>query len=314
MTSVPGRSDPNPGDPNRSVRRVAVVIIGGGPGGYVAGIRCAQLGLDTVLIDDQPLGGTCLNVGCIPSKALIHAADEFAKVAESAARSPLGISIVEPTIDLAITVAWKNGIVGRLNQGVASLLKRAGTDVLTGRATMVDGKTCDVVTSDGSVIRVTADHVVIATGSSPIALPGLPFGGSVVSSTEALTLTAVPASMAVVGGGYIGIELGTAFAKLGTHVTIVEVEARLLPQYDAELTKPVARRLNELDVSVLTASRATGLSSAGLRVETEDQGTIDVAAEVILVTVGRRPATEVGAWKSSGWHGRGRSSRSTSEA
>ncbi|MCP3992356.1 MAG: FAD-dependent oxidoreductase, partial [Actinomycetia bacterium] len=168
---------------------------------------------------------------------------------------------------------------------------------------MVDGKTCDVTLTVGPAgdppddaaagpLRITADHLVIASGSRPIALPGLEFGPRVMSSTEALSLTEVPSSMAVVGGGYIGVELGTALAKLGTHVTIVEAEDRLLPLYDAELTAPVARRLDELDVSVLTSSRADGLSEGGLRVIDAEGTVAEVAAETILVTVGRQPNTD----------------------
>lgn len=271
-------------------RHTTVLIIGGGPGGYVAGIRCGQLGMPTVLVDDQPLGGTCLNVGCIPSKALIHAANEFAKVAEAGPGSPLGISLSSPSIDLATTMTWKDGIVQRLNRGVGSLLERAGTEVIVGRARLLDGKTAEVITTDGQRQQIKAEHVMIATGSVPVELPGLPFGDSVLSSTEALALTEVPRTMVVVGGGYIGIELGTAFAKLGTHVSIVEAEDRVLPQYDAELTRPVIRRLNELDVSVLTGSRAVGRSANGLSVTGPDGTAVEMDADVVLATVGRRPS------------------------
>ena len=274
-------------------RSTTVLILGGGPGGYVAGIRCGQLGIPAVVVDDQPLGGTCLNVGCIPSKALIHAADEFARVAGAAGPSPLGISSATPTIDLAQTVAWKDGIVGRLNAGVASLLKAVGTEVVNGRAVMVDGKTCDVALGEaegGGRLLLQAEHVVIATGSRPVALPSIPFGGKVISSTEALELTKVPDSLAIVGGGYIGLELGTAFAKLGSHVTIVEAEGRLLPLYDAELTGPLAKRMATLDVSILTSTRAVSADPAGL-VVTDGSEDRTLPADHILVTVGRRPNT-----------------------
>ena len=281
-----------------------VVIIGGGPGGYVAGIRCGQLGIQAVLVDDQPLGGTCLNVGCIPSKALIHAADEFSSIVSASASSPLGISTSYPTIDLATTVAWKDGIVRKLNAGVASLLRSVGTTVINGRATLIDGKTCRVVPTDsdtGDEVILDADHVVVATGSQAVELPFLPFDDRVISSTEALALTEVPRSLAIVGGGYIGLELGTAFAKLGTHVTIVEAEDRLLPAYDPELIRPIATRLAELDVTVRLSTTADSLADGGLVVV----GSVDAAdgnggvggerstieADKILVTVGRRPRT-----------------------
>ena len=155
-------------------------------------------------------------------------------------------------------MSWKDGIVKRLNHGVAGLLAKAGTSVIEGRATLLDGKTAEITGSDGSTQRLTAEHVIVATGSEPIALPSIPFGGSVISSTEALSLTRVPDRLAVVGGGYIGLELGMAFAKLGADVTVVEAEDRILPIYDRQLTTPVARSLDTLGVTVLTSSRALG--------------------------------------------------------
>ncbi|MEM9565391.1 MAG: dihydrolipoyl dehydrogenase [Actinomycetota bacterium] len=273
-------------------RHVQVLIIGGGPGGYVAGIRAGQLGLDAVVVDGQPMGGTCLNVGCIPSKALIHAADEYAVAVEQATSAPLGVSVSDPRVDLARVVAWKDGIVGRLNAGVAGLLTKAGTNVVEGWASVVDGKTVDVTTADGSTQRIATEHLVIATGSDPVELPGLPFGdaggGRILSSTEALDLTEVPEHLAVVGGGYIGLELGTALAKLGSSVTVVEADDRILPQYDRGLTAPVATNLGRLGIEVLTGTRATGLTDDGLTVDGPD-GPGVVSAEKVLVTVGRRP-------------------------
>ncbi len=238
-----------------------VLVVGGGPGGYVTAIRAGQLGLDTVLVEqggrnggprDGGLGGTCLNVGCIPSKALIHAADAFHHAVVQSTSAPFGLKVERPTIDLARTVEWKDGIVGRLTGGVGALLKRHRVKILQGRAEMVDGKTCQVETDTGPQV-VRAEHVVLATGSVPAALPSLPFGGPVISSTEALSLHRIPERLAVVGAGYIGLELGTAFAKLGAKVTVIEAEERILPAYDIELVRPVARRLQALGVEVLTA-------------------------------------------------------------
>jgi dihydrolipoamide dehydrogenase len=271
-----------------------LLIIGAGPGGYTCAIRAGQLGIDTVVVEANKPGGTCLNVGCIPSKALIHAAEEFEAVTRMAAgESPLGISAGRPAIDFAKTVAWKDAIVGRLNSGVSGLLKRAGVKVVEGWARFRDGKTVEVDTELGSQV-IRAEQVVIATGSEPVELPFLPFGGPVISSTEALALTEVPATICVVGGGYIGLELGTAFAKIGARVTVVEAEARILPQYDAELTRPVARRLGELGVEVLTGAKAKGLAPNGgaLLVEAAEGQARTVAADKILVTVGRKPVTE----------------------
>ncbi|HCQ54016.1 MAG TPA: dihydrolipoyl dehydrogenase, partial [Brevundimonas diminuta] len=188
--------------------KTKVLIIGAGTGGYVAGIRCGQLGLETVLVDASPgLGGTCLNVGCIPSKAIIHAAGKFETVAKAAGDGTLGITASTPAIDLSKTVEWKDGVVKKLNAGVAALLKKAKVKVIKGWADFSDAKTCTVKTDDGD-IRITAEHVILATGSEPVELPFLPFGGDVISSTEALSLTEVPKKLVVVGGGYIGLELG----------------------------------------------------------------------------------------------------------
>ena len=271
-----------------------LLVIGAGPGGYVCAIRAGQLGIDTVIVEAGKPGGTCLNVGCIPSKALIHAAEEFEKVSHMASgKSPLGISITAPTLDLARTIAWKDGIVSRLNNGVAGLLKKAKVKIVQGWATFRDGKTVEVETETGvQVIR--AEMIVIATGSAPVELPFLPFGGSVISSTGALALSEVPKKLAVVGGGYIGLELGIAFAKMGAKVTVVEALPRVLAQYDAELTRPVVKRLAELGIEVMTGAKAKGLSTKGdaLLVETSDGKNAKVAADRILVTVGRKPVTE----------------------
>ncbi len=270
-------------------RHTHVLIIGGGPGGYVAGIRAGQLGLDAVVVDAQPMGGTCLNVGCIPSKALIHVADEFLVATDQATTSTVGISVSSPTINLSETMRWKDDIVGRLNRGVAGLLAKVGTDVVAGTATVIDGKTVAVDTAEGTV-TITTDHLVLATGSVPAALPHIPFGEHVLSSTEALALTEVPSQLAVIGGGYIGLELGTAFAKLGSAVTIVEAEPSLLSTYDTELVRPVTKRLQGLGVAIMTNTSAKELTGDGLVVTDKNGTDITVAADKVLVTIGRRPA------------------------
>ncbi|TIP84817.1 MAG: dihydrolipoyl dehydrogenase [Mesorhizobium sp.] len=271
-----------------------LLVIGAGPGGYVCAIRAGQLGIDTVIVEFGKPGGTCLNVGCIPSKALIHAAEEFEKISHMAGgKSPLGISIATPSIDLEATIAWKDGIVSRLNSGVAGLLKKAGVKTVHGWAKFRDGKTVEVQTETGMQV-VRAEKVVIATGSVPVELPFLPFGGAVISSTEALALSEVPERLAVVGGGYIGLELGIAFAKLGAKVSVVEALPRVLALYDAELTRPVVKRLTELGIEVLVNAKAKGLSSKGdaLLVETASGKNAKITADRILVTVGRKPVVE----------------------
>ncbi len=271
-----------------------LLVIGAGPGGYVCAIRAAQLGIDTVVVEAEKPGGTCLNIGCIPSKALIHAAEEFAKIARCAVnQSPLGISVARPEIDLSKTMHWKEGIVGRLSSGVSRLLKTAGVKVIDGWARFLDGKTVEVASQIGLQVA-RAEQIVIATGSDAIELPFLPFEGAVISSTEALALTEVPTRLVVVGAGYIGLELGTAFAKMGAAVTIVEAQPRILPQYGADLTRPVANRLREIGVVVLTGAKVIGHAPKGgaLLVDTSDGETVTLPADKVLVTAGRKPATD----------------------
>lgn len=269
-----------------------LLVIGAGPGGYVCAIRAGQLGIDTVVVERERLGGTCLNVGCIPSKAIIHVAEEFEVLKTAAAgKSVFGLSTTEPHIDFARTTAWKDEIVQRLNNGVGGLLRKAHVKTLHGQARFRDGKTVVVETETGSTL-VRAEAVVIASGSAPVELPILPFGGEVISSTDALALTKVPQRLAVVGAGYIGLELGMAFAKLGSKVTVVEALPRILPAYDQELIQPVARRLSELGVEVLLGAEALGEEKGALKVKQADGKARKVAADKILVTVGRRPVVD----------------------
>ncbi len=270
-----------------------VLVVGGGPGGYVAAIRAGQLGLPSVLVEADRLGGTCLIRGCIPSKALIHAASAFAGMnSESTAR--MGISSGETSIDLAQTVRWKDGVVDKLNAGVGALLKRAKVRVVEGWAKFRDGKTCVVETASGPV-TVVAEHVILATGSVPVELAFLPFGGPVISSTEALMLGKVPQRLVVIGAGYIGLELGSAFRKLGSEVTVVEATDSILPLFDAELSAPIARWLRTAGVKLHLGARAIGFEegSHGARLVVQENAgaTVRLPADNILVTVGRRPNT-----------------------
>lgn len=270
-----------------------LLVVGAGPGGYVCAIRAGQLGIDTVVVEMTKAGGTCLNVGCIPSKAIIHVADDFAKAESMAAgRNATGIRTGQPSLDFTRTMAWKNGITERLSLGVTSLLKKAGVKAVVGQARFRDGKTVEVETETGQQI-IRCENVAIATGSAPVELPVLPFADRVISSTEALSLREVPKSLAVVGAGYIGLELGTAFAKLGSKVTIVEAQDHILPLYDAALTQPVAKRLSALGVSVLLETSVKSLSEGrdALLVKTP-KGEERIAVDKILVTVGRRPVTD----------------------
>jgi len=266
-----------------------VLVVGGGPGGYVAAIRCGQLGLDTVLVEADKLGGTCLIRGCIPSKAVIHSAGYFETMTRAASAKGLhGIKLASPpTLDMAALVAWKETVVKKLNTGVAALLKRAKVRVVNGWGTFSDAKTCKV--GDTTIV---AEHVILANGSKAAELPFLPFGDKVISSTEALDLQELPKKLVVVGAGYIGLELGIALRKLGSEVTVVEALDRILPLYDAELVAPVAKWLKTNGVTVHLSAKAKGQDASGLVVEMADGPTQTLPADKILVTVGRKPNTE----------------------
>jgi len=258
----------------------------------VAGIRVGQLGIPAIVVEGANPGGTCLNIGCIPSKALIHAADEYHKTATYAAQeSPLGISVENPRIDLARTVAWKDGIVKRLTGGVGLLLKKQGVRVVHGWARVLDGKTVEVEADGQETVRIRCEHLLLASGSQAVELPFMPFGGPVISSTEALSQDSVPRRLVVVGAGYIGLELGTAYRKLGSQVTVVEAAERILPAYDAELVKPVAKSLERLGVELRLATSVLGME--GERVKVRDASGVEayLEADKVLVAVGRKPAT-----------------------
>src|ERR1035437_4722524 len=247
-----------------NTQSTTLLVIGGGPGGYVAAIRAAQLGIATTLVEGDKLGGTCLNIGCIPSKALIHAAEQFDKACHYAQDSPLGIHVESPRIELAQTVRWKDGIVARLTNGVAALLKKNGVQVVSGWARIIDGKTAEVTTGAGQdALRIVCEHLLLAPGSQAVALPAMPFAGSVISSNEALAPQALTKRLVVVGAGYIGLELGIAYRKLGSEVTVVEALDRVLPAYDEELVKPVAASLRRHGVQLHLGCTVQGLNASG---------------------------------------------------
>ena len=263
-----------------------LLIIGGGPGGYVTAIRAGQLGIPTILVEGQSLGGTCLNVGCIPSKALIHVAEQFHQTQHHSQHSALGINVSAPTLDISKSVEWKDGIVDRLTTGVAALLKKNKVQVINGWAKIIDGKTVEVGDT-----RIQCEHLVLATGSTSVNLPILPIGGPIISSTEALAPTSVPKRLIVVGGGYIGLELGIAYRKLGAEVSVVEAQDRILPAYDAELTQPVHDALKQLGVKLYLKHSVLGFDGT-LQVRDPQGDTLNLETDQVLVAVGRRPNTQ----------------------
>ncbi|WP_191833299.1 dihydrolipoyl dehydrogenase [Pseudomonas fluorescens] len=266
-----------------------LLIIGGGPGGYVAAIRAGQLGIPTVLVEGQALGGTCLNIGCIPSKALIHVAEQFHQTRQHSQQSNLGIKVSAPSLDIGQSVAWKDAIVDRLTSGVAALLKKHGVKVIHGWAKILDGKSVEV---DGQ--RIQCEHLLLATGSSSVELPMLPLGGAVISSTEALAPKELPKHLTVVGGGYIGLELGIAYRKLGVEVSVVEARERILPTYDSELTAPVAESIKKLGIKLYLKHSVEGFDAGSqrLQVRNPDGELLQLDSNQILVAVGRKPRTQ----------------------
>ena len=282
-------------------RKCQVLVIGAGPGGYVAGIRSAQLGLDTIVVEGDKAGGTCLIRGCIPSKAIIHAAERFESLRQhSADGGHMGLSVKgEAEVDMVGLVSWKDSIVDRLNKGVEGLLKAAGADLIKGWASFDGPKSCTIDTGAGSV-KIEAENVIIATGSSHIDLPFMPCDEEfVISSTGALDLESLPKSVAIVGGGYIGLELGCALAKLGSKITVVEGMSSVLAIMDKEIRRPLEMWLKKHKVTVHTDSLARGVEIKGRGASKKAELTFEkdgtehkVKVDKVLVTVGRKPNTK----------------------
>jgi dihydrolipoamide dehydrogenase len=266
------------------------IVIGAGPGGYPCAIRLGQLGVKTLVIEKEYWGGVCLNVGCIPSKALIQASHRYQDILHAA---DLGFSVGGPVaVDMGKLQAWKQTVVDKLTGGVRTLLKANKVDMLLGTAKLVSAGVVEVQTAEG-VKTFRAPHVVLATGSSPIEIPGFKFAdGPVLDSTKALALKDIPQHLVVIGGGYIGLELGGVVARLGGKVTVVEMMNQILPGFDPDVTKVVERRLKKDGVEILLETKALGWEAADrgivVNVETKE-GKRALAADHVLVTVGRRP-------------------------
>lgn len=272
-----------------SEKKVNTVVIGAGPGGYVAAIRLGQLGVDTLLIEKEYYGGVCLNVGCIPSKALIHVARSYQEVQHM---SDFGISAGTPKIDYKKTQAWKGKIVGQLTSGVKTLVTKNGADVLEGAATFAGKNRLKVKDAEGKETTVHFENCIVATGSSPIQIPPFPLGGRVLDSTGALDLNEVPKRMVIIGGGYIGLELGSVYRKLGTEVTVVEMMDTVLYGFDQDVVKAMTRRLKKDKVRVHTNAKALGFEETkdGLKVKVEHKGKeLAIDTDYVVVSVGRKP-------------------------
>ncbi|MDG5776525.1 dihydrolipoyl dehydrogenase [Haloarculaceae archaeon H-GB2-1] len=272
-----------------------VLVVGGGPGGYVAAIRAAQYDLDVTLVEMDAYGGTCLNRGCIPSKALISAANVAHEARTSEA---MGIS-AEVDVDFESMVDWKDGIVRNMGRSVEKLCKANRVSLVEGRAEFVDEHTAAVYGADGEELdRIAFEHAVLATGSRPIELPGFGFDQpGVLDAEQALARSELPDSLVVVGAGYIGMELSTVFAKLGVDVTVVEALDEMMPGFTADLVAPVRSAADDLGIEVDYGQLAADCESAdeGVVVTTEDvddETTSEYAADAVLVAVGRQPVTD----------------------
>ena len=267
------------------------IVIGAGPGGYVAAIRAAQLGQKVTIVEKAELGGVCLNVGCIPSKAMIASSHKYHDAQNS---EDFGVTTEGVKLDFSKVQDFKNGVVKRLTGGVESLLKGNKVDIVRGEAYFVDANKLKVMDEKNSQ-TYEFKHAIIATGSRPIEIPGFKFGKRIIDSTGALSLQEVPGKLVVIGGGYIGTELGTAYANFGSEVTILEGTKDILGGFEKQMTQPVKKNLKKKGVTIVTEAMAKSAEETenGVKVTYEAKGeTHEVEADYVLVTVGRCPNTD----------------------
>lgn len=272
---------------------IDTLVIGSGPGGYVAAIRAAQLGQKVTIVEkDESLGGVCLNVGCIPSKALISASHKFE---ELNSYDELGITVENPKVDFKKVQDWKSSIVQKLTGGIEGLMKGNSIDVVKGEAYFSDKNTVRVTKDEYTTQTYNFKNCIIATGSRPIELPDFKWSDRILSSTGALAIEEIPKKIVVVGGGYIGVELGTTFANFGTEVIILEGEKQILSGFEKQMSSLVQRQLKNKGVEIHTEAKASSVEEKedGVVVTAEAKGeTQTIEADYVLVTVGRRPNTD----------------------
>lgn len=272
---------------------VETIVIGSGPGGYVAAIRAAQLGQKVVIIEKGNIGGACLNVGCIPSKALIQVGHDYA---HSKMESPYGISFGKTSLDFAKAQEWKNSqVVSKLTMGVETLLKKNKVTIVKGEAHFVSKDTVFVTPEDGLGEGYRFKNVILALGSRPIELKAFPFGEDILDSTGLLNLQEVPKELAIIGGGYIGMELAMAYANLGSHVTILEGMDRVLGGFEADLVKPVLDQAAQLGMTIITGAKASRYEKTAQGIDLFYQNgdkEEKITADKVAVLVGRRPNTD----------------------
>jgi len=273
-----------------------VAIIGSGPGGYVCAIRCAQLGMKTALIEkDNSLGGTCLNVGCIPSKALLDSSEHYHAAQKNFAEH--GISLSNLKMDLKQMISRKQGVVDQTVKGIEYLMKKNSIEVLRGHGSLKDANTV-VIDNEGAKSEVTASKIVLATGSVPITPESMAYDGNrVITSTEALEITKLPKSMVIIGGGVIGLELGSVYARLGTEITVIEYQDRIIPGMDKDLAKELMRSLKKLGMKFHLNHMVTGVKGmkTSAKIEFKKRDTEDIqniSADYCLIAIGRQAYTD----------------------
>src|SRR5271157_25550 len=280
--------------------KTKLAVIGAGPGGYAAAFLAADLGLEVTLIDEEiNPGGVCLYRGCIPSKALLHVARVLAESKEAA---NWGVEFAAPKLDIDRMRAWKGSVVEKLTGGTGQLAKQRKVQYIRGRASLLDAATLSIAKHDGGEERLSFDHAILATGSRPAAVPIFPpFGERVMDSTEALEIKSVPKTLLVVGGGYIGLELGTVYAALGSKVPVVEMMPSLLPGVDHDLVSILAKRIEKICAAVMLNTRVTEMKDAqdGVHVRldgpgiTQSEQEAEQVFEKVLVAVGRKPNSNI---------------------
>ncbi len=274
-----------------------VTVIGSGPGGYVAAIRCAQLGMKTAIIERyNTLGGTCLNVGCIPSKALLDSSEHYHNAVKKFEKH--GINVGEVTVDFKQMIQRKNEVVSKTCDGVSFLMKKNEIDVYHGHGSFVNSKEISIAKADGSQESIQTEKVIIATGSKPASLPFITIDKQrVITSTEALVLEEIPKSMVVIGGGVIGCELGSVYARLGTKVTIVEYMPSIIAGMDKDLGKELAKSLKKTGIKLELNTGVTAVENQGDKVlikanNHKKNKDIEIEADYCLVAIGRRAYTD----------------------
>ncbi len=271
-----------------SVMKAEVIVIGAGPGGYVAAIRLAQLGKKVVLVDEDKLGGVCLNYGCIPSKAMIYASTIFNKIKKP---SNMGINVDKVTMDFKKMIDWKDSVVTKLNKGVEFLCKKNNIKIVKGTA-FFESSNRIKITNGKDISYIDFEKAIIAVVSKPIELGNFKFDGKkIISSREALDLEEIPKNLIVIGGGYIGLELGTVYAKLGSKVSIIEMMDQLLAGFDKNIVDILQKNFEELNVDIYLNSKADKIENNKVIINSKEKGKISLEADKVLVAVGRKPNT-----------------------